>query len=1018
MTHRNHKSRAAASLLFGALVSCCAASELRAADKLPSVNFNRDIRPILTSKCFACHGPDAGSRQAELRLDREQDAHAKRDGSPAIAPGSPRKSELFSRITSRDADLQMPPKETGKTLSPREIELIRRWIVEGAKYTRHWAFIKPRLPKPPAVINAEWTRNEIDRFILAEIERAQFRRSRQADNFTLLRRVSLDLIGLPPTSKQMAAFRTDVRELSFDKAYEKQVDRLLKSPRYGERWARRWLDLARYADTNGYEKDRTRSIWAYRDWVIAALNRDMPFDQFTIEQLAGDLLPDATLSQKIATGFHRNTMLNEEGGIDPLEFRFHAMVDRVSTTGTTWLGLTIGCAQCHSHKYDPISHHDYYRLMAFLNNADEPEQDLPDAALVARHRAGLKRAQQLLAALPSKWPTGKTNIADRFGAWLKRERQRTVRWQTLRPVQMTSNLPLLTVQKDDSVFASGDTAKVDVYELEFQPLRPGITAILLEAMPDDRLPEHGPGSTYYEGTRGDFFLGEFQTSADGKPLKIATATHSYARNRYGTNPVSARLATDNDPQTGWSVHGRQGERHTAVFVLKQPLGDVKSLTVKMLFGRHFASSLGRFRISVTTAKNEPVARDFPLDIERLLAIPDRRLSKIERQRLYETFLLTTPELVKHAKQILTLRKRPDFPTTLVMRERPANHPRPTFLHKRGEFLQPSIAVKANVPEVLHAFPKTARRNRLGLAIWLVSAENPLTARVVVNRHWAAFFGTGIVETLDDFGLQGSRPSHPKLLDWLAVQLMTPSDRGGMGWSIKRLHKRIVMSATYRQSSLVQKKTLERDPSNRLLSYAPRIRVEAEVLRDSVLQAAGLLSTTMGGPGVRPPQPRGVTEVAYGGQKWVASTGENRHRRSVYTFIKRTAPFAMYRTFDASSGESCIARRDRSNTPLQALTLLNDVMFTEAAQAMGRHLADVKQDDAKTVIHAFRRVLSRNPSLEFKMLLDFVDTQRARFKTNQLDPVKIAGQKENAVEVAVWTSVARVLFGLDETVTRN
>jgi hypothetical protein len=818
----------------------------------------------------------------------------------------------------------------------------------------------------------------------------------------------------------MKAFLTDVRETSLENAYEKLVDRLLKSPRYGERWARRWLDLARYADTNGYEKDRTRSIWPYRDWVINALNSDMPFDQFTIEQLAGDLLPNATLLQKIATGFHRNTMLNEEGGIDPLEFRFHAMVDRVATTGTTWLGLTVGCAQCHSHKYDPISHHDYYRLMAFLNNADEPEQDLPDVTLAAKHRTNLKRANALLLTLPTKWPANsKKTISTEFRDWLKRERGRTVTWKSLRPTRLKSNLPLLTVQKDNSVFASGDTAKVDIYELDFQPGTNGVTAILLEAIPDERLPKHGPGSTYYEGTLGDFFLGELQVMADGKPVKIASATHSYAKNRYGRNPVSAALAIDGDLQTGWSVHDRQGERHTAVFVLKQSLSHMKTLRIKMQFGRHFASSLGRFRISVTTAKTAAVARDFPFKVDQLLAVPDAKLSKGQRQRLFEAFLLKTPVLAKHAKQIIALRKRPSFPTTLVMRERPANHPRPTFLHNRGEFLQPTEAVRANVPEVLHPFPKTVPRNRLGFAKWLVSPGNPLTARVVVNRHWAAFYGTGIVETLDDFGVQGSPPSHPQLLDRLAVQLMTPVKQGGMGWSLKKLHKRIVMSATYRQSSRVSSSARQLDPENRLLSYAPRVRVDAEVLRDSVLRAAGLLSTKMGGPGVKPPQPRGVTEVAYGGQRWVASVGVNRHRRSVYTFIKRTAPFAMYRTFDASSGESCTARRDRSNTPLQALTLLNDVMFIEAAQTFGQMLAKRKGGETSRITYAFQRVLTRPPSeSEIKLLQEFTKAQRVRFQSKQLDAVKIGGQKINAVETAVWTTMARVLFGLDETVTRN
>lgn len=998
-----------------------------AGEKRPSVSYSRDIRPILAARCFACHGPDKEARKGELRLDVRTAAVVDRNGSRAIVPGKPRQSEMVRRITSRDADVRMPPKETGKTLTAKQVDLIRRWIEQGAKYDRHWAFVKPTLPRLPTVRNPAWVRNDIDRFVLARLERAGLRPSPQADAATLARRVSLDLIGLQPTLDEMATFAKDVRESSFDAAYERFVDRLLASPRYGERWARRWLDLARYADTNGYEKDRPRSIWAYRDWVIDALNRDMPFDRFSIEQIAGDMLParNGDNSRKIATGFHRNTMLNEEGGIDPLEYRFYAMVDRVATTGTTWLGLTLGCAQCHSHKYDPVSQTDYYRIMAFLNNADEPELKLPDAKLAAQFRSNLQRARQLLTQLPEKWPLPKSAkitrrqlVERRFREWLTAERRRTVTWTAMRPVSAKSNLPLLTAQPDDSVFASGDTTKSDLYELKYTPRTSGITAVLLEALPDRRLPAHGPGTTYYEGTPGDFFLGEFRLFANGKPVQIAAASHSYAKNRFGTNPVSARLAVDGDPQTGWSVDGRQGERHTAVFVLEQPLKKARVLKLEMMFGRHFSSSLGRFRISVTATKGA-VARDLTLDVERLLALPDSRLTKLQRQRLFEEFLLHAPELAKHARQIRRLRKRPPFPTTLVMQERPPENPRPTFVHKRGEFLQPTVKVTPGVPAFLPPLRKNAPRNRLGFARWLVSKENPLTARVVVNRHWAAFFGEGIVRTLDNFGVQGDSPTHPQLLDRLAVMFQTSRANGGMGWSLKTLHRQIVLSATYRQSSRLNAAARKIDPENRLLSYAPRPRLEAEIIRDSVLRAAGLLSTKMGGPGVRPPQPRGVTEVAYGSPHWVASRREDRHRRSIYTFLKRTAPFAMYRTFDASSGESCTARRDRSNTPLQALTLLNDVMFVEAAQAMGRLLAAHRGDDAARVRYGFRRLLIRRPSdEESQLLVKFVKTQRARFRSGKLNAEAVSGGKRNAVDVAAWTTLARALFGLDEAVTRN
>ncbi len=973
-------------------------------------DFIRDVRPILSQYCFTCHGPDESTREANLRLDRRENATKPADsGAIAIVPGKPEESELLRRILSGDENERMPPPSTKMRLSPTQKETLRRWIASGAKYSEHWAFVAPAQVPPPPVKHSKRLRNEIDHFILARLEAEGLAPSPPADNFTLIRRVYLDLIGLPPTPEEVEAFLSD----SSPQAYEALVDRLLESPHYGERWARLWLDLARYADTNGYEKDRPRSIWPYRDWVIRALNADMPFDQFTIEQLAGDMLPNASIEQRVATGFHRNTMLNEEGGIDPLEFRFHAMTDRVATTGTTWLGLTLGCAQCHSHKYDPISQEEYYRLMALLNNVDEPELDLPSPELDAAYARNLNEAERLLTELPRHWPADQASLDERFAAWLRQERERTVAWTALRPTTAKSNSPHLMVQDDNSVFASGDTTKQDIYELTFHPPEQAITAIRLEALPDDRLPAHGPGMTYYEGTKGDFFLGEFALFADGQPTKFARASHSYAKNRFGANPGAAQMAIDGDVQTGWSVDGRQGERHTAVFVLEQPI-HANELHLRMTFGRHFASSLGRFRISVTTDPRGGEARDLPEEVERLLAIPDELLTDAERMRLRQEFLLQTPELAEHAKRIRQLRKRPHYPTTLVMQERLPENPRLTFRHHRGEFLQPKEQVEPDVPAVLPPLPQGAPRNRLTFARWLVSPENPLTARVIVNRQWAAIFGTGIVRTVDDFGIQGELPSHPELLDWLAVKFMQE------GWSLKKLHRLIVTSGTYRQSSRVTPELLSKDPQNRLLARGPRVRLEAELIRDSVLRASGLLSPKIGGPSVFPPQPASVTtEGTYGQLPWKASQGEDRYRRSLYTYSKRTAPFAMYATFDAPSGEACVARRDVSNTPLQALTLLNDSMFLEAAQALGKTFAadmrptEVRMDDL------FRRCLVRPPSTQERNdLLAFYEQQKQRFASGELSPKPLAGDGPQAAEQAAWTLVARVLFNLDEFITRN
>ncbi len=1005
------------------LVNCCVLICLfsvrlpasAGAEEQQSVSFSRDIRPILSSKCFSCHGPDSAAREADLRLDRYDEATADRGGYAALIPGKPQESEAFQRLVADDPDVRMPPAEAKKDLSEEEIQLLRRWIEQGAEYEPHWAFVPPQRTLLPAVELSDWPQNEIDHFVLAQLEQQGLQPSAEADMTTLMRRVSLDLIGLAPTPDELDAFLQAVQGDGLETAYTDLVDRLLASKHYGQRWARRWLDLARYADTNGYEKDRTRDIWAYRDWVIDALNDDMPFDQFTIAQLAGDLLPDASIEDRIATGFHRNTMLNEEGGIDPLEFRFYAMTDRVATTGTTWLGLTLGCAQCHSHKFDPISQQDYYQLMAYLNNADEPELDLPDPVAAEQHRAGLAEAQRLLDELPNKWPPENVESEQhRFEQWLVEQRERVVRWQVLRPTEATSNLPLLTVEDDDSVFASGDTTKSDRYQLRFEPAADVITAIRLEALPDARLPAHGPGMTYYEGTKGDFFLGEFQLTADGKTVRLASASHSYAKNRFGSNPVSAVLATDDDPQTGWSVDGRLGERHAAVFLPEQPLRDVGELEVTMLFGRHFASSLGRFRISVSSDPGGSQALDIPAPVQALLLRSDRELTDVQRQRLREEFLLTAPELSEASGRIRQLREPSTHPTTLVLQERAENNPRPTYIHRRGEYLSRTEQVQPSVPESLHAFLPGQPQNRLGFARWLVARNNPLTARVVVNRAWAGFLGRGIVRTTGDFGLQGELPTHPALLDWLAIELME------RGWSQKQLHRMIVTSATYRQSSHVTSDRLQADPDNRWLSRAPRLRLDAEVLRDSALRASGSLSEKMGGPGVRPAQPEGVTEVAYGSPSWQPSEGEDRYRRSIYTFLKRTAPFAMFATFDAPSGEACTARRDVSNTPLQALTLLNDVMFVEASQALGRLVIRRADKDPARIRLMFRRILTRPPNAEESMLLgDFVRRQRERFAESQTAASQLAGDDlEDVCEQAAWTALARALFSLDEAVTRN
>jgi hypothetical protein len=1002
------------------------------------VSFNREIRPLLSGKCYSCHGPDEEAREAELRLDSFEAATQGDSGTAAIVPGKSSRSELVRRILSDDPDEQMPPPSSNKSLSDDQKQLLVLWIESGAKYEQHWSFTTPIRPELPEVTQAGWAFNEVDRFILGRLEAAGLQPSKSADARTLVRRVYLDLIGLPPSPQDSDRWvsRLAGSDGQFNNsAYADLVDHLMAQPQYGERWARRWLDLARYADTNGYEKDRDRTMWPYRDWVIRALNADMPFDRFTIEQVAGDMLSGSTIDQRIATGFHRNTMLNEEGGIDPLEFRFYAMTDRVATTGTAWLGLTTGCCQCHTHKYDPISHHEYYGLMAFLNNADEPDLNLPNPAAEKSHQNRLVQASKLIEELSGHWPVKEATaraaaIEKAFAEWLISERKKTPDWKVLRPTGAKANVPHLSLEDDGSVFASGDTTKFDTYDIQFDNVDAGVTALRLEALPDDRLPARGPGSTYYEGRKGDFFLNEFVPTLDGDPVVVRSATHSYAKNQFGKNPVSAVLTIDGDYQTGWSAAERPGERSVAVYVLDKPLSAGKRLDLKMTFGRHFASSFGRFRISTTSESGQFVASDRSASVESLLNRPKESLSPKERQRLKSEFLLEAPQLAVHAKKIRALRRRPASIEVPVLAERPSANPRPTFLHNRGEYLQPKERVEARVPEFLHAFPEGASRNRLEFARWLVSRTNPLTARVVVNRHWAAFFGTGIVKTLDDFGMQGESPSHPKLLDWLAVSFMDE------GWSLKKLHRTIVLSSTYRQSSLMDTApatvSTESEASGlsptRLLARFPRMRLEAEIIRDSILKAAGLLSLKAGGVPVRPPQPAGVSEAAYGSPKWTVSSGEDRYRRSVYTYQKRTAPFAMFSTFDGPSGEACVARRDVSNTALQALTLLNDEMFLEAARALGSETAGQGGVDETRIAFAFRRVLTRSPTeSETDRLLAFVSQQRSRLPAGKKVPageldaqtgLPVRTGPADANDIAVWTSVARALLSLDETLTKN
>lgn len=962
-----------------------------------TLDFNRDVRPVLAQQCFTCHGMDEHGRKGKLRLDLQDSAYgAGKSGKAAISPGKPGASEVVRRILSADEDEVMPPPHTKKVLTAAEKAIIQRWIAEGARYERHWAYSPPVRSSAPAA--------SIDHFIRTRLAKEGLTPAPEADAYTLVRRVYLDLIGLPPTPAQADAFVNDKRP----GAYERLVDALLASERYGERWARRWLDLARYADTNGYEKDRPRQIWPYRDWVVRALNADMPFDQFSIRQLAGDMLPNATPDDIIATGFHRNTMLNEEGGIDPNEYRFYALVDRVGVTGTTWMGLTMKCAQCHTHKYDPILHTDFYSLMALLNNADEPTYHIPTPEIVARQKADAAKIAQMEAALPQQFPGGKTNLQKRFAGWREGEAQRASFWQIIRPTSMKTTLPHLEQQPDGFILGSGDISKSDAYDLHLKAPMSGVTALKIEVASHPSLPNEGPGLTYYEGPIGGFFLSEIQATQNRRPIAFAnaSATNDTEQDKVndqatpkkkvaaGRKINTAAAAFDGEMSSGWQVLGGHGVHHAAVFHFQKPVDLTQGLDLKMLFEKHFACPLGHFRLSVTTS-DHATATGHPFEIENALATDDRT----QERALLREFLETAPEMKQAVAPLHAARRTATRgQATLVMQERPATHPRVTHRYHRGEYLQPQEIVPPAVPAFLPQLPKDAPANRLTFARWLFSPENPLTARVAVNRQWQAFFGRGLVVGLEDFGYQSEPPSHPKLLDWLAGEFVKN------GWSMKKLHRLIVTSHTYRQDSRMSLAQSQKDPQNILLARGSRFRLDAEIIRDSALQAAGILSMKMGGPGVFPPQPASVTsEGTYGRVAWQASAGEDRYRRSLYTFAKRTAPFAMAVTFDAPTGEACLARRDVSNSPLQALTLLNDQMFLEAAQVMARTIMAETAEDSARITHIFRRCVTRPPSAdEARMLQAFLAQQRAR----------------HLGEEAVWAAVCRAVLNLDETITRS
>jgi mono/diheme cytochrome c family protein len=999
-----------------------------------SVDFRRDIEPIFRANCYGCHGEKKAS--AQLRLDNKQLAMKGGLSGPIIIPGKSKESRLVHRILGDGGEAQMP--FGGAPLQAGQIELIRKWIDEGAdwpsdgwveaKIEKHWAFLPPGRPALPAVKNQAWMRTPIDNFILAEIEKRGLTPSPAAAKEMLIRRLSLDLRGLPPTLEEIDDFLAD----KSPRAYEKLVERLLRSPHYGERWGRWWLDAARYADSNGFEKDLPRSIWPYRDWVIKAFNRDLPFDQFTIEQLAGDLLPPASspeeaLDQRVATGFLRNSMLNQEGGVDPEQFRVEGLIDRVDAIGKAFLGLTINCAQCHTHKFDPITQKEYFQFYAFLNSDDEPEIEVPDEK-VTKKRAEISAK---VAKIEDDLIAGTPDLAKRMAEWEKQAEQPLPEWRVLDDTEIYAAFGVKFDRLEDgSYLAKGDNATSNNYRLTARTKLKNITGFQLELLTDPNLPRTGPG----RAPDGSLFVTEFVVEAApaDKPEAVEKIVLTEATSDFALKDFPVGNTIDGNQKTHWSSDAgpvRRNQDRRIVFAAKSPVGFAEGTILKLqllqkrdetIITAGTQPNIGRFRLSVTTAPN-PKADPLPSNLRRLLATPVDKRTKEQRDEIFSFYRTTVEEWDEAKAKIEELMKDwPYGPTTLALT--PRQWPRETRLFRRGDWKRPGEAVTPDTPAILHPFPETGPRNRLGLARWIVDKRNPLTARVIVNRIWQQYFGAGLVATPEDFGSRCERPSHPELLDWLAREFIES------GWSFKHVHRLIVNSATYRQSSKVTPRLLEADPTNRWLARAPRLRVESEIIRDVAMAASGLLSHKIGGPPVFTPIPDGVLSLGYGQpMKWETATGADRYRRALYTFWKRSVLYPSLAVFDAPNADSSCTRRTRSNTPLQALTTLNDQMFMEAAQGLAiRVFKEGGATDRAKLIYAFRLCTGRRPDqFELQKLLTLLGQQRPYFRNNTAATVYVTAADLNSIppgidleKVAPWVMVARVLLNLDETIMKE
>lgn len=1005
-----------------------------AANQLPTIQaygdeiqFGRDIQPIFSEKCYDCHGPDKA--EGGLRLDFGESALSMLEsGDLAIVPHRPEKGTLLDRITSKDESDRMPPE--GERLSPGEIAKIKKWIESGAKFDQHWAYVPVKDPSLPQVRDTNWGHNKVDRFILARLESAGLKPSVMASRSTLIKRIYYDLIGLPPDPKTVDEFIAS-RDPN---AFEKIVDQLLASRHFGERWGRHWLDKARYADSDGYEKDRPRpNAWRYRDWVIDAINNDQPFDQFTVEQLAGDLIPNATPLQKLATAFHRQTLTNTEGGTDREQFRIEATFDRTETVSAIWMGLTMSCARCHTHKYDQITQTEYYQLFSFFNDANEINTSVSKSeAATKEYENKLHEYKRKLDKARQDWEQSKEKLRPELEEWIsarKKElaKQQPPQYHSIQAYRSdTSSGAKIQLQKDGSFLVSGTVPDKDKYTIFIKSPKSPVSGIRIETLVDPALPARGPG----RATNGNFVLSQVRAyvSADKEFKKHQKVEFVSARADFSQRDFSPQGALSGKAKSGWAIAPKMGKEHQLTLFFKKPVvlsgGKFLQIVLDQSYGGQH--TIGKFRLQTITG-NDP-ADVWPAAV--VAALQSTSPTPKDLRTLLEEMAKNHSTVAREWQTLKELETKPAPPTMSVRVIGPAN--RKTRLLHRGDFLQPKDEVTAGVLNVLAVhhplgenLPESKKPNRLELARWLASPEHPLTARVTVNHVWAHLFGKGIVATQNDFGVRGERPSHPDLLDWLAWRF--PRD---MKWSRKALIKKIVMSATYRQASIHREDIRKLDPTNRLLSRQNRVRVTAEIIRDLYLGASGLLSKKVGGPSVFPPLPFGVANLSYANNfKWKTSQGEDRYRRGMYTFFKRTSPHPNLISFDCPDSNTTKIDRDQSNTPLQALITLNNEVYFEAAQALAKRVFTVdleaadKWPDSKRVEYAIRLCIARKPSpdeiaLFEKLLQRNLEFYRANKSLAEKMITHHSVKSLPAETNAAWVATTRMIMNLDEFIVRD